>query len=327
MNDDWHTGLLKIYIKLRKKYKLRFIDLFSGIGGFHLAFHQLGLKCVFASEINPDARETYEINFKNTSPQLFKNENFNEDIFLQDKLKIPDFDILCGGFPCQPFSQIGQKRGFSENFEGRGNLFFEIAEILKLKKPKAFFLENVQHLVNHDEGRTFKVIKDTIRELDYSFYHKIVRASHFNLPQHRPRTFMVGFYGEPEKDKRFSFPDPIPLKKTLSDVFEGECSREVGFTLRLGGGDSGIDDRRNWDRYWVNGENTKIQPLQGKRMQGFPDYFYLPKSRTKAMRLLGNSVAVNAVHYVGKNIIDYIVDKENFVVNDIFRLDDYTKKD
>ena len=304
---------------MNKKHKLQFIDLFAGIGGFHLAFHQLGLKCVFASEISQDARETYEINFKNISPQLFKNENFNQDIFLQNKSNIPNFDILCGGFPCQPFSQIGQKRGFSENFEGRGNLFFEIAEILKLKKPKAFFLENVQHLINHDEGRTLKIIKDTIHELNYSFYYKVIRASHFGLPQHRPRTFMVGFLDETENEKRFSFPEPIPLKKTMSDVFEGECSREIGFTLRLGGGDSGINDRRNWDRYWVNGENTKIQPLQGRRMQGFPDNFYLPKSRTKAMRLLGNSVAVNAVNQVGKNIIEYILDKETFVVNDIYK--------
>ena len=305
---------------MNKKHKLKFIDLFAGIGGFHLAFHRLGLKCVFASEISPEARETYENNFKNISPQLFKSENFNEDIFLQNKRNIPDFDLLCGGFPCQPFSQIGQKRGFSENFEGRGNLFFEIAEILKLKKPKAFFLENVQHLINHDKGRTFNVIKDTIHELNYSFYYKVVRASHFGLPQHRPRTFMVGFYGETETEKRFSFPEPIPLKKTMSDVFEGECSREIGFTLRLGGGDSGINDRRNWDRYWVNGENTKIQPLHGRRMQGFPDNFYLPKSRTKAMKLLGNSVAVDAVYYVGKNIIDYITDKETFVLNDIYKI-------
>ena len=135
---------------MKKKQKLKFIDLFAGIGGFHLAFHQLDLKCVFASEINEDARQTYEMNFKKISPHLFENGNFNKDIFLQNKSNIPDFDILCGGFPCQPFSQIGQKRGFSENFEGRGNLFFEIVEVLKQKKPKAFFLENVQHLINHD---------------------------------------------------------------------------------------------------------------------------------------------------------------------------------
>ena len=142
-----------------KKQKFKFIDLFAGIGGFHLAFHRLGLKCVFASEIDEDARNTYETNFKNTSPDIFKNNKFNSDIYQQDKSEIPDFDILCGGFPCQPFSRIGQKRGFAENFEDRGNLFFQIAEILKVKQPKAFFLENVQHLINHDDGRTFKTIK------------------------------------------------------------------------------------------------------------------------------------------------------------------------
>ena len=145
---------------MNSRYK--FIDLFSGIGGFHLAFHKLGLKCVFASEIDESARKSYQANFKTISPNIFERNLFNKDIYLQDKTKIPNFDILCGGFPCQPFSQIGKKKGFRENFEGRGNLFFEIVEILKVKKPQAFFLENVQHLIKHDNGKTFNIIKKTI---------------------------------------------------------------------------------------------------------------------------------------------------------------------
>lgn len=290
-----------------------FIDLFAGIGGFHLAFHKLGLECVFASEIQNDARETYEKNFKKISPHLFNNDLlFNKDIYDLDIDNVPDFDICCAGFPCQPFSQIGKRRGFKENLEGRGNLFFEIEKILKKKKPKAFFLENVQHLMNHDNGRTFSIIRERIEDLNYSFYYKKIKACDFNLPQLRPRTFMVGFKNEKEKDKYFEFPPPIPLKKTMSDVFGGECSREIGFTLRLGGMGSNINDRRNWDSYLVNGEVVKLQPEHGKVMQGFPKNFYLPKSRSKALRLLGNSVAVNAVQAVGKQMIDYIDNPDSF---------------
>lgn len=294
---------------------LKFIDLFAGIGGFHQAFHKLGAKCVLASEIDPIAREVYEENFKKISPELFKNNSFNKDIFSLDEEEIPEFDILCGGFPCQPFSQIGYKRGFRENLEGRGNLFFEIERILKAKRPKCFFLENVQHIINHDNGKTFKTIEKKIRDADYSFYSKIVRAKDFNLPQLRPRTFMIGFRDEKKHEEFFKFPNPVPLKKTMSDVFGGDCSREVGFTLRLGGMGSNINDRRNWDSYLVDGKVVKLQVNHGKQMQGFPKSFKLPNSRSKSLRLLGNSVAVNAVRAVGKQIIKYLDDKESFKRN------------
>jgi len=292
--------------------KKTFIDLFAGIGGFHLAFHKLGMKCVLASEIDSVARKSYEKNFQKISPNLFTNQMFNKDIFDLEVDDIPDFDICCAGFPCQPFSQIGKRRGFDENFEGRGNLFFEIERILKAKRPEAFFLENVQHIMNHDNGNTFKVIQERIRDLDYSFYYKKVRACDFNLPQLRPRTFMVGFRDEKPSEEFFSFPDAVPLKKTMSDVFGGECSREIGFTLRLGGMGSKITDRRNWDSYIVDGEVVRLQPDHGKQMQGFPKSFYLADSRAKSLKLLGNSVAVNAVHAVGKQIINYIDNKDSF---------------
>ena len=290
---------------------IKFIDLFAGIGGFHLAFHKLGAECVFASEIDPIAREVYENNFSKISPEIFP-DFFNKDIYNQDTKDIPEFDILCGGFPCQPFSQIGQRRGFKENYQGRGNLFFEITRIIEDKKPRAFFLENVQHIMNHDEGKTFNVIQETVRDLGYSFYYKKIRACDFGLPQLRPRTFMVGFRDEKQTEEFFSFPEPVPLKKTMSDIFDGECSREIGFTLRLGGMGSNIDDRRNWDSYLVDGEVVKLQTSQAKEMQGFPKKFKLPDSRSKSLKLLGNSVAVNAVHAVGKQIINYIDNKDSF---------------
>ena len=143
--------------------KFKFIDLFAGIGGFHLAMHRLGGECVFASEIDSQARKTYEYNYKTISPELFNNGLFNNDIRNIMPNDIPDFDLLCAGFPCQPFSQAGYKRGFNDNHNSeRGNLFFNIVDIIEAKKPKAFFLENVRGLVNHDLGRTFKIIRDIL---------------------------------------------------------------------------------------------------------------------------------------------------------------------
>jgi len=294
---------------LTKKY---FIDLFSGIGGFHLALHKLGLECVFASENDETARISYEKNFKKISPKLFSKNRFNKNIFDLETKDIPDFDICCAGFPCQPFSQIGKKKGFSEGLEGRGNLFFEIERILHDKRPKAFFLENVQNLVNHDNGRTFMTIQNKIKDLSYSFYAKEFRASDFNLPQHRPRIFMVGFLDEKPEDEFFLFPKSVPLKKTMSDIFDGKCNKEIGFTLRRGGVGSGINDRRNWDCYLVDGREVRITSEHGRMMQGFPKNFYLSSSELKSMRLLGNSVAVKVVKAIGKQIIKYMNDKNSF---------------
>lgn len=284
--------------------KFKFIDLFAGIGGFHLAMHRLGGECVFASEIDEHARKTYEANYKTISPKLFDNNLFNKDIRTITPKDLPDFDILCAGFPCQPFSQAGYKRGFDDNHNSeRGNLFFNIAEILEAKKPKAFFLENVRGLVTHDEGKTFKIIRDIIEnELGYSFYYKIVHASDYGLPQLRPRAFMVGFRDE-DFMKNFSFPSTIPLKFNMSDVWGAKCTRDIGFTIRVGGRGSNITDRRNWDNYSVDGELKRLSYVEAKKMQGFPDNFEFPVSPTQAIKQLGNSVAVDAVEIVAKNIL------------------------
>lgn len=283
----------------KNKKSVKFIDLFAGIGGFHLAFHNNGADCVFASEWDKSARETYEINFKKISPKLFDKHFIGDINSIKDiENEIPDFDVLTGGFPCQPFSNAGFRKGFNDT---RGTLFFNIAEILRIKKPRAFFIENVRGLLNHDNGKTFKVIKDTIEnDLGYSFYYKIVKASDHGLPQLRPRLFMVGFR---DKNIKFEFPENIPLKKTMSDIWGSKCSREVGFTLRCGGRGSSIDDRRNWDSYLVNGKVKRLTSKEGKRMQGFPDDFKFPVSESQAMKQLGNSVAVDAIQAVAKQII------------------------
>jgi DNA (cytosine-5)-methyltransferase 1 len=294
--------------------KLKFIDLFAGIGGFHLALKSHGMECVFTSEIDIHSRKTYEANFKE---KYLKNPDlFNQDIWNADFKKIPEFDILCGGFPCQPFSQAGHKRGFKDNKDG--NLFFSIEEILRIKKPRVFFLENVRHLKNHDEGKTFKKIYKTLQSLNYTFDYKVIKASDFGLPQHRPRIYMVGFYKPLLKDMykelSFTFPREIELKKTVSDIFGGFAStdmtgkkeRKIGFTLRVGGGKSPINDRRNWDGYIIDKKVVRINSRQGLEMMGFPKSFKMPVSENQAMKQLGNSVAVNVVKAIGAEIVSHL---------------------
>lgn len=290
-----------------KKNKIKFIDLFSGIGGFHSALHDLGAECVFASEIDKYARQTYEENFKKKSPSLFKNGMFNDDILKINPKDVPDHDILCAGFPCQPFSQAGFKKGFKDRRGERGNMFFIIKHIIEAKKPAAIFLENVRHLKNHDDGKTFKVIRSVIEEeLGYSFNYKVVKASDCGLPQHRPRLFMIGFRNEKTQDSTFKFPEKIPLKFSLSDALGGKCEKEIGYTLRVGGRGSGLNDRRNWDTYLVDNKEMRIGVKEGRKLMGYPNNFIFPVSNTQAMKQLGNSVAVNAIKLTAENIIKYI---------------------
>lgn len=303
--------------------KIQFIDLFAGIGGFHYAFHSHGAECVFASEWDEYARKTYKHNFKDISPGIFRD---NDKWFIEDihnvsdlpeeeiKSSIPDFHVLTGGFPCQPFSQVGKKLGFEDT---RGTLFHEIKKILNAKKPAAFFLENVRHLEKHDGGKTIAIIKQELNNLDYSFFSQIVRASDFGLPTHRPRLFMVGFRGDPENKIKFNFPEPKKENAfTLSDLFNGKCTydkkgtriRDIGFTLRVGGKGSRIDDRRNWEFYWVKGRLHKITVDECIKMMGFPqDQFEFPDiPQSQKMKQLGNSVAVNAVRATAEAVIKHL---------------------
>jgi DNA (cytosine-5)-methyltransferase 1 len=183
----------------------------------------------------------------------------------------------------------------------RGTLFFDIAEIIRIKQPQAFFLENVRHIYSHDNGETFKTIKRIINdELGYTLQEFIVKASDYGLPQLRPRLFMVGFK---DSSKSIEMPKKQDLAFTMSDVMKGKVDREIGFTLRVGGKSSPIDDRRNWDGYMVNGEVRRLTPDEGKMMQGFPPDFVFPVSNSVAMKQLGNSVAVWAVEAYAREIL------------------------
>lgn len=281
---------------------LKFIDLFSGIGGFHLALSNLGMKCVFASEFDEAARKTYLANHQ------IEEKFFNTDIRSASYELIPDHDILCAGFPCQAFSHVGKRVGLTDGSNSeRGNLFYCISEILEVKQPRAFILENVRGLINHDNGNTFQVIKEELEAQGYIIYHKVLKASEFGRPQHRPRIFIVGFNkNKIDTTKPFEFPQPIPLQMTMSDVWEGECTRDVGLTLRVGGKSSPIDDRRNWDGYIVNGEIKRISPKEGKRMMGLPDDFIFPGTKSQAMKQLGNGVCVDVVQHVAASVENFL---------------------
>ena len=237
------------------KKKITFIDLFAGIGGFHTAMHSIGARCVYASEWDKNARISYEANYKDIEPKLFtKNKEgeylyFNEDINDAVPSNIPDFDVCCGGFPCQPFSVAGLKRGFEDT---RGTLFFNIANIVREKikagvPPKVLFLENVRGLKNHDNGNTLKVILATLDELGYNYSYSVLNAKYFGVPQNRERLFIIAWFRELIKVEEFNFPYGLDaqgkiiynkeeLKKgtlptKVSDIFEPEDAIEAKYTI------------------------------------------------------------------------------------------------
>lgn len=187
--------------------QVTFVDLFAGVGGFHLAFNE-NAKCLFASEIDFNAQKTYRLNFPKTP--LFGDITLD---FTQNQIP-QNFDILCAGFPCQAFSIAGYQKGFEDT---RGTLFFEIAKITQNHKPKVLFLENVKNLKTHDKGKTFDVIKSTLEQLGYCVYNEVLNsATHANIPQNRERIFIVAFDKQRVKNyHKFTFPKPMKLTKTI----------------------------------------------------------------------------------------------------------------
>lgn len=297
------TNREKTKSNLGKEYN--FIDLFAGIGGFHIALHNLGSECVFISEFDKYARQTYEHNFRKIVPDLISSDNFAGDITTINAEDIPEFDILCAGFPCQPFSVAGYKKGFDDT---RGTLFFDIARIIKEKKPQAFILENVKGLFIHNNGQTLLRMKEVLENLGYSFFYKILKADDYGVPQNRQRLLMVGFRS---KKIIFEFPRPFPLKTTMSDILGGKCTKTVGYTLRVGGRGSGMGDRRNWDTYLVDGKEVRLKPEHALKMQGFPDDFHFPVSEAQAMKQLGNSVAIPMIQAVAEQVFISLNKNEN----------------
>ena len=301
----------------------KFIDLFAGIGGIRLAFESVGGKCVFSSEWDENACKTYEANF---------GEKPYGDITKINPNDIPDFDVLLAGFPCQPFSIIGDLEGF--NHETQGTLFFNIEEILRIKRPKAFMLENVRNLTSHDGGRTFDTIKRHLEALGYSVYAKVLNALDYGVPQKRERIIIVGFL---ENNVDFKFPEPIPesQRKKLSDILEPEESIDKKLYVK-----EEIKNRRNSkmkkeiDKPYITHENVSgsITPHHYScalragassnyllinnerrpsarellRLQGFPDTYKIVVPYTAIKKQTGNSVAVPVIKAVAKEMMEVI---------------------
>lgn len=273
-----------------------FADLFAGIGGFHLAFKDLGAKCVYVCEKSYWAMETYRANFGNDY-------KFDDDLAFYTLFLSETPDIVCAGFPCQPFSIAGKGNGFEDE---RSNTFHYLHDFIKFYRPKAFLLENVPRLVTHLNGRTFNFIMSHLEMLGYKVHYKVLRACDYGLPTTRQRVYIVGLRNDIPDADEFKFPNKQPLKYTMSDIFSSKCSRDIGYTIRVGGRLSGINSRHNWDTYLVEDKPRVLTIAEGAKMMGFPDNFKWPKSQHKAFILLGNSVAVDVVKLIGEKIIQKI---------------------
>lgn len=310
-------------------YLFTFVDLFAGIGGIRIPFQQNGGKCVFTSEWDKFAQKTYKINFGDIPAG---------DITQITSESIPNFDILLAGFPCQPFSQAGLKKGFSDT---RGTLFFEIERIITDKRPKAFLLENVKQLKGHDRGRTLKVIIEHLKELNYTVDIDVLRAADFGVPQNRERLFIVGFdkkYFSINETFEFKFPIPpkpmtnvgdileenVDEKYTISDrLYEGHLRRKREHKLKGNGfGFSLFDASSSYTntlsaRYYKDGSEIlisqgdnknprKLTPRECARLQGFPESFIIPVSDTQAYKQFGNSVAIPVVKAVSDKMVEQL---------------------
>ncbi len=269
-----------------------FVDLCCGMGSFTLSLTRLGGKCLMACDINKNARETYKTNFGNEPL---------EDIFqLQD---VPHCDILCAGFPCQSFSNIGERKGTSD---ARGAIIYEIARLLKANQIKSFILENVEGLTSHDNGKTLKKIIKLLEDCGYKTKHQVLKCSDYGVPQMRKRLFIVGFKNNLfKRSVEYKFPKPFPLETTLSSLLKKSFEKEVAYTVRVGGRGSGVNSRHNWDTYRIKGTDKqhKLTVEDCKRIQDFPKDFVLMGNQKQQYELLGNTIPTNLTYEVGKGLL------------------------
>lgn len=317
----------------------KYIDLFCGIGGFHLALSSFGAKCIFASDINTSAKKIYNQYFSFMP---------DGDITKIDARTIPEHEILCGGFPCQAFSISGKGKGFSD--EKSGKLFFEINRILKVRHPKIIILENVANLEKHWNGYSLKHILHALEIRGYDVFIDKLNAFNFGIPQFRKRLYIVAF------DKslgitHFLFPKPLPFKCSLESIIQKETDESVYITqkyvlrenicnielickkpcIRIGEIGQGRQGERIYSikgcsttlssssggpggrtgMYLINNRVRKLTPRECARLMGFPDDFVLDEKSNQAYKQLGNSVVVDVLQYIIKNIIQVIQKEKN----------------
>lgn len=316
------TIIINYNCRIFKMKKFKFIDLFAGIGGIRLGFEVHGGQCVFSSEWDSFAQDTYEANF---------GERPAGDITKIDPNEIPNHDILLGGFPCQAFSICGDQKGFSDT---RGTLFFNIEEILRIKKPYAFMLENVKNIKSHDKGRTFKIILEHLDNLGYFVHHTILNSLDFGVPQKRERTIIVGF----KENLDFNFPKPLGVKPNLRDILEDDENIDKQYFVS-----EKIRKKRmekvkpNYPipSIWHENKSGNISALEYScalragasynylvvngirrptarellRLQGFPDTFKIVVPYTQIRKQAGNSVTVPVIKAVAGEMLKSMENK------------------
>lgn len=313
--------------------KLRTVDLFAGVGGIRIGFERAGFSTVFANDFEKNCKITYDLNFKDVLLDT-------RDIGDIKPKTLPDFDFLLGGFPCQPFSIAGYRKGFEDT--DRGHQFFNIIKILKEKKPMGFLLENVKNLKGHDKGKTFSIIEESLKSLGYHIKFKVMSTMEYgNIPQSRERIYIVGF-----KDKKFinkfEFPNPKKLQKTILDLLEDPKLIDKKYYYN----DKPLFEQLKkylfkkgvvyqWRRHYVRenkssvcptltanmgtgGHNVplvmdsrglrKLTPRECARFQGFPDSYKLPKiSDSHLYKQFGNSVSIPVIEAVAKQMMKAIL--------------------
>lgn len=303
-------------------------DFFAGIGGIRIGLEDAGFDTVFSNDFDPYCKITYDLNFKVVPLTV-------EDIFKIDEKKLPRFDLFAGGFPCQPFSIAGYRKGFLD--KGRGDIFFQIARILDYIKPQVIFLENVKNLKSHDGGRTYGIIEKTLKKLGYHIKSDVLNTMRYGgVPQNRERIYIVGFRNKKFADK-FHFPDPISLKTKVSDLLEKEVPEKYYYqhtsVIYKELKDKIVSENTvyQWRRKYVRenkkgvcptltanmgmgGHNVplikdkkgirKLTPTECLRLQGFPKTYRLPKgiADSRLYKQVGNSVSVPVIRRIAKEI-------------------------
>lgn len=303
-------------------------DFFAGIGGIRIGLEDAGFETVFSNDFDPFCKITYDLNFKEAHLTI-------EDIFRVDENKLPRFDIFAGGFPCQPFSIAGHRKGFKD--KGRGDIFFEITRILERIKPQVVFLENVKNLRSHDDGRTYKIIEKSLQKLGYHIKSEVLNTKDYGgIPQNRERIYIVGFRNKKYAD-RFRFPKPISLRVKVSDLLETDVSEKYYYRpqsalykeLKEVVVSNGVVYQ--WRRRYVRenksgvcptltanmgmgGHNVpivkdergirKLTPLECLRLQGYPKSYRLPDgiADSRLYKQVGNSVSVPVIRRIAKEI-------------------------
>lgn len=318
-------------IAIDKQYfkNWKFVDLFAGLGGFRLALESLGAECVYSNEWDLPVKEVYYENFGDVP---------DGDITKVDEKTIPDHDILCAGFPCQAFSISGKQRGFDDS---RGTLFFDVARIVKEKRPKIVFMENVKNFATHDGGKTLEVVKTTMEELGYTFNQRVLNSVDYGVPQKRERIYMVCFRND-VVTKEFAFPKAVKLTKHVEDfLLDDEALTEQLYvnredtyysglpdniysnkSIRLGIVNKGGQGERIYSTkgiaitfsaygggvfaktggYLVNGRPRRLHPRECARLMGFPDSYKICEKNNRAYQQFGNSVVIDVLQYIGIEI-------------------------